>query len=498
MTLIRVITGVWLGEKVEDIVRVLYAHNPWWRTGKVPKQLSPNFRRRDFYKLRDQMSSNEITGIVGARRVGKTTLMYQLVEDLLTKVDPKNILYLKVDDPFLSPTTDALRNIFDIYAINILSQPLESVQDTVYIMLDEIQAVEDWELFLKRWYDLGYKMKFIVSGSSSLEIMQRGAESLVGRFHPQIVCPMKFLEVIRYENKEVDTDRRYDHINWKIRESFLKGIQDNNPETVFNAFQWASIQLAAERDEIRIKLDDYLIRGGYPAVVSINDYYKSTEILRDYLYLTIYKDIVKIFSIRDPKTFESLFTVLASECCNKHNYSNLANDLGVKRDTIKDYLFYLTHSYLINETKYYSKNIRKQARNNKKIYINDNGLRNSVLGLIDQETLTDPLQKGKLVENIVADHCRRMKFSLGQSYDSDIFYWNNKKGQEVDIIVELLGKPIPIEVKYRREIKKSDLSGMHEFIEQYETPFNLVITQHTLSLKDDYINIPLWLFLLLC
>jgi predicted AAA+ superfamily ATPase len=328
--------------------------------------------------------------------------------------------------------------------------------------------------------------------------MQRGAESLVGRFHPQLICPMKFLEVIRFQYKERDPFRKYDQINWKMRDHFSEGIKKDNLQVIFDIFQWASIQLAPERDDIRIKLDDYLLRGGYPASVSIEDQYKTTEILRDYLYLTIYKDIVKTFNIRDPKTFESLFSILASECCNKHNYSNLANSLGVKRDTIKDYLFYLIHSYLISESKFYSKNIRKQARNDKKIFVNDNGLRNAVLGLINQSTLLDPIQMGKIAENTTADHCKRLKFSLGQGIDSEIFYWNNKKGQEVDIVFEIFGKSIPVEVKYRNQISKADLSGIDKFKDEYGSKVNLVVTKDKLSLDDDLLKVPLWLFLIMC
>ncbi|MBD3171655.1 DUF4143 domain-containing protein [Candidatus Bathyarchaeota archaeon] len=226
---------------------------------------------------------------------------------------------------------------------------------------------------------------------------------------------------MRYHNRHEDPFREYDHINWEIRDSFKEGVKNEYSGKIINAFEKTSIELAEETNEIRILLDDYLIRGGYPEVVTINDYYKTTQTLRDYLSLTIYKDIVKTFRIRDPKTFESLFSILASECCNKHNYTNLSNALGVKRSTVKDYLFYLTQSYLIFESKFYTKNIRKQSRNDKKIFVNDNGLRNTVLGLIDPNTLMDSIQIGKLVENTVADHCKRLKFSIGQGIGSESF-----------------------------------------------------------------------------
>lgn len=487
-----------IAEDDADIIRTLFTHNPWWTTGEVPSAFTLDFRRRDFYKLREDLENREITGIVGARRVGKTTLMYQLVDSLLADVVPQRVLYLKVDDPYLAISQEKMKRIFDLYAIQVLRKPLEGLEEKIYVMLDEIQVLEDWELFLKRWFDLGYNIKFIVSGSSSPQIVKDSAESLVGRFHPQMVCPMKFLEVVRYNKRDVDFNRKYDQVNWKLREAFRIGVQRDDSSIVYQAFREASLELAPEKDWILIKLHDYLLRGGYPAIVAIEDRYRSTEILRDYLSLTIYKDIVKTFGIRDPKSFESLFVILASECSQRHNYLNLSNELGIKRDTIRDYLYYLTNSYLISESRFYSKNVRTQMRRDKKIYINDNGLRNAVLGLIDGETLRDPVQLGKITENAVADHCKRLKFNLEGGTGTSLNYWYGTKGHEVDLVLSLYQKPIPIEVKYRQDFSQSDLKGMREFISKYNTKVNLVVTKQTLNYVDDKILIPLWLFLLFC
>lgn len=78
---------------------------------------------------------------------------------------------------------------------------------------------------------------------------------------------------------------------------------------------------------------------------------------------------------------------------------------------------------------------------------------------------------------------------------SELFYWNNKKGQEVDIVFDLFGKRVPIEVMYWKDIKSADLSGLYSFKEEYDTEINLVVTQDTLSLDDGIIKVPLWVFL---
>lgn len=481
-----------------ETIRLLYIHNPWWTTGEVPTSLAPAFRRRDFYKLRETITEKEITGIVGARRVGKTTLMYQLVQSLLEKVNPSNILFLKVDDTYLNVDEAKIRSIFDLYSINILQKPLENLDERVYILLDEIQSLDNWELFLKRWFDLGYNIKFVVSGSSSSQIMSDSQESLVGRFHPQIVCPMKFLETVRYHERATDPERRYDQINWRLRDALRASILNDDPGPLFEAFSKASIELARERDQLLIYLQDYLIKGGYPAIVTSDDLYKNAEMLRDYLSLTIYKDVVKTFRIRDPKSFEAVFGVIASECCHRLNYSSISRELGIKRDTLRDYLFYLKYSFLVSESRFYSRNLRTQMKKEKKIYVNDIGLRNSVLGLIDRSVLHNPQQMGILVENVVADHCKRLKFNIEQGSTSVINYWNDNRGHEVDIIMEIFRKPIPIEVKYREDIKKSELTGLYGFMEKYETPVNLVVTKNILKMDEKILYVPLWIYLFLC
>ncbi len=195
-----------------DILRILYQQNPWWTTGNVPPSLAPAFKRRDFHHLREGLEQKEITGILGARRVGKTTLMYQLIQDLLKTVEAPRIMFLKVDDYFyLKVDEESIKKIFELYTINILKTPLENLQAPIYIFLDEIQSLPNWGLFLKRWYDLSYKIKFTVSGSSSSTIRQGAIETLAGRIHTQIVCPMKYLEVVRFKEQ----DRR--RTNYTIR-----------------------------------------------------------------------------------------------------------------------------------------------------------------------------------------------------------------------------------------------------------------------------------------
>ena len=480
-----------------ELLRILYMHNAWWTTGRVPEAKAQEFKRRDYYRLLETLDRPEIVAVVGARRVGKTTLMYQLIKHVIGKVGPKRAMYISLDDPYLKITADSLRMIFDLYAKNVLKEPFPEMKNSVYIFLDEVQSLVGWDQVLKRWFDLGYKAKFYVSGSSSVNILTGGAESLVGRLSPQIVMPMKFLETVSFHMKEEDFERRFNHVNWRLRDALLKAVEESDAAVFYSSLRENANSLAGDIDRIQLYLQSYLIKGGYPEVVSMEDLLRASETLRNYFNLTLYKDIVRTFKIRDPVAFEELISILARECCQRFNYSKLARTLDLRRETLKAYLYYLRTAFLISEADYYSRSLMKRVRREKKIYINDPGIRNVAVGSMNEYLLRNPAELGRVVEGVVADHCKRLKFNLEPSYEMQLFYWKSQ-GYEVDIVMELLQKPVPVEVKYRDSFDERDLKGLKMFNESHEPPLSIVVTKERLELQGKTILIPLWLFLLIC
>jgi len=480
-----------------EILRVLHVHNPWWESGKVPSSKALPFKRRDFHKLLKELEKPQTTAIVGARRVGKTILMYQLIDHIVSNFGHEKAMYLSLDDPYLNIDVKLLGRVFDLYSKYILKQPFSDITECVYIFLDEIQTLDGWELVLKRWFDLGYKIKFFVSGSSSVNILSGGAESLVGRMRLQTVFPMKFLETICFHMKDEDFERRFDHVNWKLREALKVAIEKDDAGVLYSALRENANSLTGDMDHIMLFLQDYLLKGGYPEVVKIDDLDEAAENLKTYLNLTIYKDIVKTFKIRDPAAFEELIAVLARECCQRLNYSELARVLELKRHTLRSYIYFLKTTFLISESEYYSKSRAKRIRREKKVYINDAGVRNVAVGALSDYLLSSTAELGKVVEAVVADHCMRLMRDLEPASEKQLFYWKNK-GHETDIVVELLRKPVPIEVKYRNSIDRKDLKGLLEFSKKHETPLQVVITRDKLDMNGNIVFIPLWLFLLMC
>jgi len=153
--------------------------NPWWETGIIDKEISSLKRRVLFKELKKNLQKRQMDVIIGLRRVGKTVLMHHLIEHLLTAgVKPEEILYFSFD-----MEKRELGRIIKEYEEKVLKERLKNRR--AYLFFDEIQKLEDWENKVKVLYDLNPKTKIILSGSSSLNIMKQGRESLAGRarFH---------------------------------------------------------------------------------------------------------------------------------------------------------------------------------------------------------------------------------------------------------------------------------------------------------------------------
>ncbi len=484
----------------QRIIRILYDQNRWWSTQTVPNTLSKPFKRRDFYFLKDKILEKEITAVVGPRQVGKTTILYQLIEHLIKdrKVDPRRILYLSFDYPYLTTITETpMNDIFEIYSTQILHEPIQKLTNTIYVFLDEICKLEDWSRILKGWYDFKYPINFVVSDSSIADVTKGSSESLVGRINPYIMLSMKFIDVVKYHENDNDLDYLFNKVNWDLRDSFRLSITTSNPKIFYDRIRNAYTKLVPYEDKLKIYLQEYFLKDGYPELLDIEPLTSCAEKLGNYLNLTLYKDIVRIFDVRDPKALEELVALLADASSQRANYDNLSKTLSIKRDTLIKYLDYLESIFLISRAEFYAKSRASRIRKQKKLYLSNVGMRNALIGILNEGLLRDNAELGKVAEILVHEHCKRLKFCLEPVSKPDLFYWRTTQGEEVDIILELFRKPVPIESKYSDDILKRDLKGLIQFLKEYNSPFGVIITKNRFDLRENIIYMPLWLFLLM-
>ena len=326
---------------IEDIID----YNEWWEAGKVPGRLLKPYKRAMFPEIKEQLKRKQIITLVGMRRVGKTTLLYQLVNHLIKKgINPKHILYFSFDE---HPEVH-VKDVLDMYEREILLS-----------RFNEIQKVKNWEGEVKKLYDLKYKIKFLVSGSASLFIRKKTKETLAGRIIENIMPPLSFKEFLG-----------------------IKGVKISNAKI--------------EMKKLSILFEEYLRRGGFPEFVEENDVeFIKTQIKEIVVDRIIYQDIPEVFGIREPSKILGIVKLISSNPGMIANYDAIAKDFNTTRQSISNIMDYLEETFLVRRVYNFSKNFLASERKLKKWYLGDHSIVNSY---------GKNVKKGKLVENAVINH----------------------------------------------------------------------------------------------
>jgi len=459
----------------------LYLTNTWWRTGKVDQALLSPHPRSELAPLMTLLPERRITAVIGPRRVGKSTLLLQAIDHLLaTGVSPQRILHLSGDNPTLLDDAGNFGNLFDSFAADILHEPWQELLDPVYIFIDEIHHMAGWQKWLKHYYDQKLKIKFVISGSSSSHLFYESAESLLGRIENLYVLPLgarQFIEFFQAYKKDVGLNEFYQLLPCQSVFS--------SPCAYAKELMNKKAQLDFYRPAVQGIIQEYLLAGGYP------EYFETKSLARwqkrlteDIIARGLYRDIVNFFNVKHPDVLEKLLYVIAGHNGQAFSYASLGQSLGIDGTTAASYISYLASAMLVTVAENYSSNAGKVIRKNKKLYILDNGLCNALRHLND---LT-PDNEGMLVENSCAQQARLFAEANGQQ----IFYWREDKA-EVDIVLDQKLELLPIEVKYRGEIKKRDVSGVHSFKGHFNCPSGLVITKDKLAVEEEIAYVPFWL-----
>lgn len=438
----------------ENVLKVLFDYNKWWNTGAVPAEYLRDYKRSiysDVFQGLNDMAFRRIVILNGARRTGKSTIMYQIIDTLLEKVDPKSIILVSFDHPLLKLLT--IEDILEIYKNSIADS------GEVYLFLDEIQYSKDWSQHLKIIYDLSPKVHVIATGSVSSAIVKESKESGLGRF---LIIPVPTLSFSEYlKIKKVD-----------VPEIDLKNV---DPFKLYELPLQRQTDIMMKLDKLQLEFLNYIQIGGFPENILSDNITKANRLLReDVIDKAIKKDIPEVFDIRNTLDLERIFLYLCYNSGSLINIEAIAKELnGISRITIEKYISYLESAnliYICKPTDIRGKGVLKLQN---KIYIADSSIRNSVLL---NNVLTDPEELGILVEGVVYRHIKYhfQKDMLGVGY-----FKTDSKGKEIDIVVMHNQKvKLLAEVKYREqaEIKETDAIVTYALAAP-----NLVITKRGLD-----------------
>lgn len=451
---------------------IILVQNPWWTSNKVPEEWIGKFEREMFSELTGEIGNKKITSIVGPRRAGKTTLLYQLVQHLLeNKTENNRIVYVQFETKKLCKE-GIFMEILDMVSER-LNEPYMKFSKKVFLFLDEVHHVQTWAEEIKQLQDLKLNLKIFISGSSSLRILKGSGESLLGRINHHILLPLSFREVAK--NKLGINISKQDMLN--LEHSHLKNIES---------------QILTKMPELKLLFKDYIHKGGYPEISAEDGTEKAFRILTDYKDLALQRDLFEQEEIRDVKSIRELLEFLGSVVSNRINYSNVASNLGIKQDTAKKYIGLLEDIFLVKESKVFSKKPHISTRKERKVFFIDSGMLNAINLKYEINEDYEP----RLVENCVFDKILEMLYAL--SISPNMFYWVDEYDNEVDFVVSVGDKTLPIEVKYREN--PNDVKSFLKFCDKFKVKKGIVITKDLLSREKidgkEILFVPARLFLL--
>ena len=410
----------------ELVISMLRKYNIWWRNpGLIGEESKPQ-KRQAFFKAMEIITHSSVrcfAVLSGARRVGKTTIMYQMIEQLLADgVSARNILYVSFDNPIIKLVN--IEAVLDIY------ETLYPTTGTRYIFFDEIQYAEEWELWLKVIYDTRKGIRVTATGSASPVLEKGTADSGTGRWSVLKIPTLSFYEYCRLLNLE--------------EPDFPQGLR----LTDFAEMAFAEMgDLMSRFSPFVNHFNRYLAIGGFPELVLADDDHYAQRMLReDVVDKVIKRDILTLFKIRNPLLMEKLFLYLCINSTGIFNATSAAKELeNTSVFTIESYIDALEKSNLIYLAEPMLVGSKGSLKGKPKIFIADAAIRNAVL-MVD-DVLADEAELGAMVETTVYKHI----VSFYQGSMAHIGYYreaaDNQK--EVDVVIELPHKQILCEVKYR-------------------------------------------------
>jgi predicted AAA+ superfamily ATPase len=421
--------------------------NPWWVDGHIEADYNEMTRRLYFDIFKPLVYEREVRRAVvlmGPRRVGKTVMLFHLVEDLIHNgIDPKKIIFITIENPVYNNIT--LEQLFT-YAKEATGL---KDKDDWHIIFDEIQYRKDWEVHLKSLVDSYRKDKFIASGSAAAALKFASIESGAGRFTDFILPPLTFNEYISLKG----LDRIITPINLKWKEHITQ------------------FYTSSHLDELNKHFLDYLNFGGYPEVIFSEKIQANPGryIRQDIVDKVLLRDLPSIYGISDTRELNSLFTTIAYNSGAEFSLETLSKQSQVPKNTLKKYIEYLEAAYLIKQIKRIDQSGKRFKRDNFfKIYLTNPSLRSALFSPI---TNTDEMI-GNMVETaIFAQWMHREWFTPWYAR------WQNG---EVDMIglSESTLKPVwALEIKWTNRYfeKPNELKSLYKFCSE-NTINNPIVT----------------------
>jgi len=404
-------------------------------------------------ELTDHLSKEEITLLIGPRQAGKTTLLRAIADQLIR--NGATCLFFNLDiDTDAQHFTSQQRFVERVEAL--------SAGKHAYVFIDEVQRIENAGLFLKGLYDRRLPYKWIATGSGSLELKEKIAESLAGRKRNFLLFPISVGEFLSYR------------------------LSANLAQSV------AQVRTDAFAEE-RLLLE-YLQYGGYPKVLTASDNQEKRKVLAEIFQSYVERDLQLLLRLEKSRELITLLQLLSNRIGRLVNYQDLAKMTNLSVPTVKNYLWYCQKTFVIEEVLPYFTNKEKELTKTPQYYFIDSGLRNFLLNSFDLTPMSSDF--GFLFQ--------QMAFQLLNNHFSNgiaaIRYWRTQNKADVDFVVQNGLSILPIEVKAERMKKPQVERSLHSFIATYKPVEAWVVNRslkETIQIEDTTVKFIPWFELLL-
>jgi predicted AAA+ superfamily ATPase len=367
-----------------------------------------------FINIEEFLNPQRVLIVYGPRRSGKTTLL----KDYLSKTR----LRYKLD----SGDNISTRNILSSDDFTLIGSYIEGYQ---LLAIDEAQRIPNIGSGLKILVDNNPDLKIIVTGSSSFDLSQQIGEPLTGRKTTLTLFPFAQQELLALYNKH----------------------------------------------ELKEQLENFLIFGSYPEVITAKTREAKTEILVELVNSYLLKDIFSFERLRASNIIIDLLKLIAFQVGNLVSYNELATQLKTDSKTILRYLDLLEKSFVLKKVTGFSRNLRNEISKKNKFYFWDNGIRNAVI--LQFNSLENRNDIGALFENFIS--MERTKYLSNNRIFTQSYFWRTYQGSEIDLIEESSGKIDAIEFKYS---PKTATKKPEEFLANYQnSSFKIINNQNYLD-----------------
>ena len=333
--------------------------------------------------LKKLISTQKAIIVYGPRRCGKTTLLQHLLKETKEEyiyVDGEDIM---VQEYLSSQSIEKLRSF---------------IGDKRFLIVDEAQKIQNIGLNLKLILDNIQNIKIVASGSSSFELARQTGEPLTGRKYTLKLYPLAQMELAKLETR---------------------------------------VQTTA-------KIEERLIYGSYPEVVTMQDTERKILYLKEMVGSYLYKDILELENIRHSDKIVKLLQLLVFQIGKEVSYNELGRQLGINKNTINRYLDLLEKTFVIFKLNGFSRNLRKEISKNPRYYFYDVGLRNALINNFNSLSMRNDV--GMLWENyIIAERIKKQTYTHAEANN---YFWRTYDRKEIDFIEESKGFLNGYEIKW--------------------------------------------------